>query len=518
MKWKHLAWIFPVLLAGVIVVLILTRNRSGDALIYARGTDSTTLDPAEVEYGEDAKVVENLFENLVTFGEDSTAIVPKLATSWTTSPDGKTWTFALRTGITFHDGTPFNAEAVAFTFARLLDEKHPQRPGGGVPYASVFGFIDRVEGTGASVTFHLKQPNPLMLQVLSLFGAGIVSPDAVKKFGEKFSLNPVGTGPYKLAEWRSGEKIVLERYDGYWGAQPPIARVIFIPVANAQTAVEKLKNGEAHIADNITTADISILQSNPDLYVETEVPINVCYLGFNANKPPYNDPNFRKAVSMALDRNELNSLIYYGLGEPARNLVPPVIWGDTGELPPYEYNLDKAREHLAKVTFPPGFEAELWHMTFARPYVPEPHRLAEYIQNQLKKIGLPLKISGFPKGTWEEKTKDPDHPMYILGWNADYADPDNFLHALLHSGGEKGNTLNNSFFRNAEFDDLVTRAQGETDPATRKKLYLRAAEIYREQMPTIALVHVKQLAACSKKVKYNLHPIEVRLFPAQFQK
>jgi peptide/nickel transport system substrate-binding protein len=516
MKWKHLAWIVPALVVGLIVVLIVTKpsKSGGDTLVYARGTDSTTLDPAEVEYGEDAKVTENVYENLVTFAQDSTEIVPSLATSWKTSADGKTWTFQLRSGVKFHDGKPFNADAVVFTFQRILDEKHPHRPKG-VPYGSLFSFIDKVEGSGETVTFTLQTANSSFLQILALFCAAIVSPDAVKQHGEKFSLNPCGTGPYRLLEWRPQEKIVLERFDGYWGKKPEIAKVVYVPVASAQTALEKLKNGEVHIVDHITLADVQIVQESKDLYVETETSLNVCYLGFNSKERPYNDPNFRKAVALAINRDELNQLVYYGQAEPAKNLVPPAIWRDTGELPAYEFSLDKAKEHLAKVNLPAGFEAEIWHMSFARPYVPEPHRLAEYLQNQLRKIGLKVKTVAFEKAVWGQKTKDKAHPMYILGWNADYADPDNFLHALL-SGGE-ANELNNSFFEHAEFNDLVTRAQSETDAAARKKLYHRAAEIYREQLPTVPLVHVKQLAACSKRVKYNLHPIEVRLYPVTFQ-
>lgn len=515
MKLKHLAWILPLALVALVVVLIVTKPKKridATVLVYARGTDSTTLDPAEVEYGEDAKVTENVYENLVSFKGDTTEIEGRLATSW--KQDGTKWTFQLRPGVKFHDGTDFNADAVVFTFARILDPKHPLRPKS-VPYGEVFGFIEKVEGSGDSVTFTLKQPNATFLQVLALFGAAIVSPEAVRKHGSKFSLNPCGTGPYKLSEWRPAEKIVLERHEAYWGPKPAIARVIFVPVSSAQTALEKLKNGEVQIVDHITLADVKTVESTPGLRVESETSLNVCYLGFNSKKFPYDDANFRRAVALAINRDDLNQLVYYGQAEPAKNLVPPAIWRDTGELPPFEYNLEKAKEHLRKANLPPGFQPELWHMAFARPYVPEPERLAEYLQAQLRKIGLDLKIQKFEKAAWNERTKDKDHPMYLLGWSADYADPDNFLHALL-SGGDK-NELNNSFWEHAEFNDLVTRAQSESDVARRKDLYFRAAKIYREEMPTLPLVHVKQLAACAKHVKYDHHPIEIRLYPVTLE-
>ncbi len=513
MKWKHLAWFIPALLLAGIIVLVVTKSKSGVALVYARGTDSTTLDPAEILYGEDAKVTEQIYETLVTFGEDSTEIVPKLAKSWQHSADGKTWTIQWTGGIKFHDGTPFNAEAVVFTFRRLIRENDPHRPVK-VPYGEVFAFIDKVEGSGESVTFTLKQPNATFLQVLALFCAAIVSPEAVRKHGKEFNQNPAGTGPYRLKEWRSREKIVLERFDGYWGKKPSIERIIFLPVQSSQTAIEKLKNGEVHIVDHITLADVKTVETTPGLYVESETSLNVAYLGFNMKKAPYNHPDFRRAVALAIDRNELNELVYYGQAEPARNLVPPAIWRDTGELPPYECDLARAKEHLAKVDLG-GIQVELWHTSFPRPYMPEPGRVAEYIQNRLRKIGLEIRLQAFEKGAYQKATQNPDHPMYLLGWNADYADPDNFLHALL-AGGER-NELNDSFFVHAEYNDTVTRAQSELDPSKRKALYRRAAEIYRNEMPTIALVHVKQLAACSKRVKYNHHPIEYRLYPVTFQ-
>jgi peptide/nickel transport system substrate-binding protein len=515
MKIKHLAWAVPFLGLAVIALLVVTKSDTGSALIYARGTDSTTLDPAEVQWGEDAKVVTNLYENLVTFDGDSTAIVPRLATSWETSADGKTWTFELREGVTFHDGTPFNADAVAFTFARLTDENHPHRPKK-VPYGEVFTFIGKVEALEGKAVFTLKNPNSTFLQILALFGAGIVSPTAVKEHGGDFGINPSGTGPYRLENWRQKEKLVLERNDNYWGEKPAIERVIFLPVQNAQTAIEKLKNGEVHIVDNIALGDVEVVENTEGLRVERETSLNVAYLGFNLKKAPYDDIHFRRAVALAIDRDELNDLVYYGQAEPARNIVPPAIWRDTGNLAPYESNLEKAKAELAKVELPDGFVAEIWHMTFPRPYMPEAHRVAEYIQNRLAKIGLDLKIQPFEKAAYTEKLKDHEHPMYLLGWSADYADPDNFFHPLLH--GDSGDDLNNSFFNNAEFNDAVSKAQIETDPKMRGALYRRAAGIYRSMIPTLPLVHVKQVIACSDRINYNRHPIEVRLYPVTFKK
>ncbi len=502
------------LLLAALALLGTAPIQPGKALIWARGTDSSTLDPAEVEWGEDAKITQNLYEPLVTFKHDSVELEGRLAKSWAFSPDGKSLTFELQEGVTFHDGTPFTAESVVFSFQRLIDPKHPNKPKI-VPYASNFSDITGVAAQGPSrVVFSLKGPNAVIVQNLTLFGACIVSPTAVRKHGEKFPQNPVGTGPYKLTRWDRDVRIVLDRFDGYWGPKPSIARVIVIPVASPQTAIQKLRKGEVHVVDHPTLADVKPLQEDPATKVDTETSMNVCYLGFNMKRFPYSDPNFRRAVSLAIDRKALNTIAYYDLAEPAVNLAPPAIWKDTGPIPQYEFNLAKAREALAKVKLE-SKEVELIHMTFARPYVPEPMRVAEFIKDQLGKIGLAVKLAGFDKSAYSAKYREEGHPMCLLGWNADIPDIDNFFYTLLH--GDNAGDMNLSFFNDPEFNDAVKKAQTELDPAKRKTLYAKGWARYREEQPTIPLVHVKQLIALSRRVDYNMHPIEYRFYIASLK-
>jgi peptide/nickel transport system substrate-binding protein len=350
---------------------------------------------------------------------------------------------------------------------------------------------------------------------LSLFGAGIVSPEAVRMYGEGWAVNPVGTGPYRLERWDRDVRIVLARFEDYWGAKPGIERVIVVPVQSPQTAIQRLKQGEVHVVDHPTLADIVPLESDAATKVDFETSMNVCYLGFNMMKPPYNDRNFRLAVSLALDRSSLNNLAYYDLAEPAANIVPPAIWKDIAPTQPYEYNIEMAKALLAKVKLDSN-EVELIHMTFARPYVPEPQRVAEWVKDQLRKIGLEVKLTGYDKQAYTVKTKEPDHPMFLMGWNMDYPDPDNFFYPLLH--GDNAGDLNGSFFNDPEFNDAVSKAQSELNVAARAKLYAKAYERYRDEQPTIPLVHVRQLIALSKRVVYDMHPAEYRLYTADFVK
>jgi len=486
------------------------------ALIWARSADSSTLDPAEIEWGEDAKVIQSLFDTLVTYKSDGVDLEPKLAERWTVSPDGKTLAFDLRKGVVFHDGTPFDSSAVVFTFERFLQPGHPDRPKNPCPYGSNFNDIEKVAADGPDrVVFTLKRPSVVMLFNLTLFAAHIVSPAAVKKLGRQFPVAPVGTGPYKLSRWDRDVRIVLERNDAYWGPKPAIPRVFVVPGKSPQTALEKLKKGEVQVVDHPTLADVKSLQDDARTKVDAETSLTVSYLGFNLRKAPYSDPNFRRAVSLALDRRTLNELAYHGLAEPAANLVPPALWKNACPTPPYELDLEKAKESLAKVKLD-SKEVELIHMTFSRPYVPEPLRVAEFVKDQLRKIGLEVKLTGYDKAAYDQKYKDPNHPMYLLGWIADIPDPDNFYYPLLH--GDSKNDMNASFFDDPDFNDAVKQAQLEGDPARRALLLAKAYGRYREVLPTIPLVHVKQIIGLSKRVDYNMHPIEYRFYAASWAK
>lgn len=484
---------------------------SGQVLVWARGGDSNTLDPARIEWGEDVKISQNLFETLVAYKDASVDLEGRLATAWTFSPDGLRVAFDLRDGVRFHDGTTFDAEDVVFSFQRLLDPAHPQRPKE-VPYAASFGMIDAVKAEGPrKVVFTLKAPSAIFIPNLTLFGAAIVSPEAVKAKGERFGLEPVGTGPYRFVRWEKDVKIELGRFDGYWGPQAPIPTVLVVPVTSPQTAVEKLRRGEVHIVDHPTLSDAEALKREQGPQVLSLPGMNIAYLSFNLKKPPYDNLDFRRAVSLALDRKAINALVLHGLGAPASNVVPPSLWKDVA--PPYEEDLAKAKEALARVT-PPPKDVELMYNTLPRPYNPEPQRLAEALRDQLRRIGLEVKLLAYDRPAFNVKYKEPGHPMYLSGWIADVPDPDNFFHPLLH--GDSKQDMNGSFFDDPAFNAAVTAAQAERDPEKRRGLFATAYARYREQLPTTPLVHLPTVLAAAKGVRYTLHPIEYRFYTASF--
>ncbi len=505
--------------AALAVLLLLGCDRKAAppelAVTYVCGDEPNTLDPQGTSWGASARILVNVFETLVTFSADGRSIVPGLAEKWTTSADGRTWTFTLRTA-KFHDGTDFDAAAVKFAFDRLQgrSEWKPKS----YPYGPQFDNVEAVEATDArTATFRLKAPSAIFLPTLALFAAGIPSPTAVKKGVEEFGFHPVGTGPLKFKEWERGVKVVLSKHAGYWGAaKASMDRLIVLIASDPQTALQKLVRGEAQVCEHITLADVPTVEKNPDLRMEWEESLNVCYLGFNVRVAPYSDVNFRRALAHAIDRKKLNDLAYHGQATAARTIVPPAIWEAPADLELPAFDVAKGKELLAKVALPAGFQPVLWHMTYPRPYVQEPDKVALVLKDAFAALGLDLKLEGFGIDAYNKKIQDPAHPMFLLGWSADYADPDNFLFALLHgdSMGDRAapSGTNNTFFDDARFNQVTLAAQTELDAAKRKALYDEALRIAARECPSVPLVHVRQMAACRKAVRYDIHPIEYRLW------
>ncbi len=511
MKWRVLGILFPMFLIGLLAFLILSdKPKDSAAVIYAGSDDPGILDPQAISSGEQVRVTNNVFETLIRFADTTTDLVPGLASKWEVSKDGKSIDVWLRTGVKFHDGSDFNADAVAFTFARFnpKNEFAPKK----IPYGSCFTDLEKVEIVNPTqVRFILKTPNAVFVQILATFCSAIVSPTSVKKGVDAFGRQPIGSGPYRLTEWQSGQKIVLERFEGYWGTKAPTAKVVITKVPDAPVRTEQLLNGQIHIMDNASLADVDALKKNPNVTVEFGEATNVTYLGFNMNHLPYSSPHFRQAVALAIDKNKLSQLAYYGVGQPARSIVPPSIWGHDPEASEPTMDRAKAKELLAKISNLPT-TIELWFPTFSRGYMPEPAKVAQSIQDDLKQIGLDVKLSGFSRESYDNKVQEKTHPMILYGWGADYLDADNFLFALLHADSIANDGTNITFFNHAKFNELTKAAQSEMDQAKRRDLYKEAQRIYKEEVPSIPLMHVKPVVAYSKKLKYNRHPLEVRLW------
>ena len=304
----------------------------GGTLIFGRGGDSVGLDPAHEEDGESFKVCENIYDTLVQYRDESTEVEPALAESWESSDDGLTWTFHLRLGVKFHDGTDFNADAVLFSLNRQHDPNHPFHRVGGTPiYWTYTGLADLVEKIVAlddyTIQIVLNQPYAPFIATLAMGPFSIVSPTAVKKWGEDYTNHPVGTGAFKFVRWDRGDKVVLEVNEDYWGGRPNLDRIIFRSIPDNSVRLIELQNGSIDIMEFPNPDDMPQIREDPNLTVVEGPGMNVGYLAFNMDKKPLDNLKVRLAINHAINKPAIVEHLYQGMGIPAKNPIPPTMWG-----------------------------------------------------------------------------------------------------------------------------------------------------------------------------------------------
>lgn len=490
----------------------------GKTLIYGRGADSSKLDPAVVTDGESMRVTENIMESLVDYKKENLEVVPALAEKWETSKDGKTWTFHLRKGVKFHDGTDFNADAVVFNFERWMNQDLlPSKKDDFIYYASMFGgfkkdkghVIDSVKAVDENtVEFKLKEPQGPFLQNLAMSPFAIASPEAVKKDPAKFTKHPVGTGPFKFESWKKGDTISVVKNEDYWKkGLPKLDKVIFKSIPDNSARLTALQSGDIDLMDGLNPDDAKRVESDDKVQLYKRPPNNVGFLAMNMDKKPFDNKKVRQAINHAVNKKALIKSFYAGLAEPAKNPMPPSLWGYNDEIQEYEYDLEKAKKLLKEAGYEKGFEAEFWAMPEPRPYMPDGKKIAEYIQADLKKIGIKTKIISPEWTTYLEKAQQGEHEMILLGWNGDNGDPDNFIYVNLDKDNTRLPAQNYAFYKSDKLHDILIEAQRETEQSKREKLYMKAQEIIHEDAPWVPLVHAQPPLAGQSYVKgYSPHP------------
>jgi len=481
----------------------------GGTLIFGKGRDATRLDPADTTDGESSIVTENLFDKLLHFQEDSTALEPGLATSWEVSPDGKTYTFHLRQGVRFHDGTPFDADAVKINFDRQ------RKPLEGQQFEFWQSFFEPVvdEVTVVdpqTVRISLRENDATFLSNLAMFSMGIVSPAALAKYGADVARHPVGTGPFRFVKWDPNQKIVLAANEDYWDGRPYLDKLIFKPVPENAVRLLELEVGAIHGMNGLNPDDTSRVEENPELAFLEESGMNVGYLAMNNDRKPFDQVKVRQALNHAINKPALIKAFFADgrLGEAAKNPMPPTLWGYNDAIRDYAYDPARAKQLLSEAGYPQGFEMELWALPVVRPYMPQGQRVAEAIQSDLAKIGVKVRITTYEWGTYLDKLSKGDHQAALIGWIGDNGDPDNFLFNLLDaSNARKGGSTNYAFYRGQDAHHLLMKARRVADMAERTRLYEEAQVAIHKDAPWVPLFHAKQMAAVRANVRgFTLHP------------
>ena len=496
-------------------------NKDSDALVFGRNKDAVRLDPAVATDGMSLNVARVTMEGLTRYAKTSFAIEPSLATSWTVSPNGKVWTFTLRPDVKFQDGTPFDATAAKINFDRWRlknDPLHVLLKGDYSYYESQFGgFPGVIKDVRVlapdKLQLILTRPVAPMLANLAMPSFAMSSPAAMKEKGEDYFREPVGTGPYQIIEWVKDDHITLKAFDGYWGAKPKIASVILRDIPDPATSLISLQKGEIDGWEYPQPNDLPRIAQDPQLKLYHVPPNNIMYLAMNNTKEPFNDVRVRRALNEAIDAKAIVRNFYDPSAVMADEFLPAAIWPH-GVKVSYPYDPADARRLLAEAGHPHGFSTTLWYMTLPRPYLPQPQRVAEAIQANLKAVGISASLEGFEWGTYLQRVQNAEANLALFGWTGDNGDPDNFLYVILdRDSATPPGAQNVCFWKNDSFHNLVMQAQIVSDQAKRSELYRRALQLVHDDAPCVPIAHTSPPIALNRRVQgYVPHPDSAELF------
>jgi peptide/nickel transport system substrate-binding protein len=494
--------------------------KDGGTLVVALPGDISRTDPAMVDDSNSSYVMQQVMEGLVSLKPGSTSeVVPALAEKWELSADGKTYTFHLRQGVKFHDGTPVDADAVVFNYNRW--KNFPTELQDYTYYAgAVFGgygdtsnLASVVATDPATVTITLKTPNSsfLIAQTLTVFA--ISSPTALKaghadnsekdvtkiEYAQGGPTAMVGTGPFKFKEWVTGDHVTLDKNPDYWDTKnvAHLDTITFKPVAEEAQRLNGLSTGEIDFAQTIAPTDIATIKKDTNLaVVDRGESCNTMQLSMNHKYTPINNPKIREAIAYAVNKQYLIDTFYAGLAVPADNWMP-VNTLDAKALGLPTYDLQKAKDDVAAS----GLTGDDLTIDFyypsdvTRPYMPDPQGIFEAITNDLTAAGF--KIVPHTE-TWRPDYLDHEYAgnfeMWLLGWTCDWSGPDNFLKTAFF-GYVDGKPSTEFAYKNDDLEKTMNDALAATDPAAAKTLWEHAQDDLKADLPTVPLINSTPPAA-----------------------
>jgi peptide/nickel transport system substrate-binding protein len=503
-------------------------GKSGGTLVFAGAADPVSLDGALVSDGESIRVITQLFETLINLKPGTTELEPGLATDWEVSPDAKTYTFSLREGVKFHDGTDFNAAAVCANFDRWYNFKGPlQSPSASYYYGAFFGGFKKNESDDLSDPLYkscearnpttavitLTRPSASLLGALVQQAFSIASPTALKKYkadagtldpdtgfkpsGTFGTQHPIGTGPFEFVSWTREDRLVLKRFDGYWGDKAKLDQLIIRPIADNAARLQALQNGEIQGYDLVEPQDVATIQGDDNLKILDRPAFNVAYVGINQKKPPFNNLKVRQAVAYGLDREAVVNNFYGGRGVVAKEMMPPEVEGYADDVTEYKYDPAKAKQLLQQAGVKTPLKVDFWYPSdVSRPYMPNPKNNFEAFSASLNKSGFKVVPHTAP---W-----DPDYlgrvdegtagDLHLIGWTGDFADADNFIGTFFQDYSPQFG------FRDPKLFELLDNAEAEADRAKRIDEYKEANRMIMEELPAVPYAHTKPALAFRKDV------------------
>ncbi|MDQ4058634.1 MAG: ABC transporter substrate-binding protein [Actinomycetota bacterium] len=506
-------------------------------LAFGTSADPVVLDGALVSDGESLRAIDQIFEGLVTLEPGGTEVIPGLAKDWEISEDATSVVFNLEEDVTFHDGEPFNAEAVCFNFERWYNFKGTfQNPAASYYWQTVFGgfsdgktpsLYESCEATEEFVvTLNLTKPSASIVPALAQTSFTIASPKALEEFnadegkvdaegifsptGTYATEHPTGTGPFQFEEWTRGDRLVLTRYEDYWGDAPGnIGELIFQPIADPAARLQALQSGEIQGYDLVDPQDYPTIEDDDQLQLLNRPAFNVGYVGMNQAVKPLDDIAVRQAIAHAIDRQEVVDGFYAGQGEVATQFMPPELFGYADDVTEYEFDPEKSKQLLEDAGYELPVKIDFAYPTdVERPYMPDPQANFEAMVADLEECCFEIEQKS---ATWSpdylDNVDNGRYGLYLLGWTGDYGDPDNFIGTFFQTEQPAWG------FDNQEIFDALDAAEAEADVDTRVGLYEDANRLIMDFLPGLPYVHTEPgLAFAANVTGYKPSPVSLEPF------
>lgn len=474
-----------------------------DTLVIGQVAEPRSLDPQVTTALNDFRILVNLFEGLVRYRPGTLEPAPGLAESWQVSDDGRVYTFQLRDGVRFHDGSRFDAEAVRFNFARMLDPEHPYHATGPFPLAFFFDAVESIEVIDPlEVRFHLAEPFAPFLSNLAYPAGLIVSPASVRRWGDAVGRHPSGTGPFRFVDWRAGERVRLARFDAYHGgpdaaaegAGTAVRTLIFRPISDPMTRVAELLAGGIDLALELSPDNVAAFRARAGFQVLEATGPHLWFLILNTRHGPLADRRVRHAVNLAIDRQVLTDAVLRETAVPAAGPVPAAFgWANDPDVRPYRQDLDAARELLREAGHSDGLQLEF--------LVPRggsgmlaPLAMATAIQADLGRIGIDAEIRSFEWNAYLARVNqglDADADIAEMAWMTN--DPDTLPYLALRCDAEPGQGgFNSGYYCNPRVDALIEQARRATDRDERARLYQALEREVHADMPWAVVASWRQ--------------------------
>jgi peptide/nickel transport system substrate-binding protein len=473
--------------ALILPVLAQEAPQRGGVLSVGFPSDSKTFDPTYSVQFTERQVLYVIYNTLVRYGTDF-SLQPELAESWTIEGDGKRIVFKLRTGVKFHDGTDFNAEAVKWNIEHRLDKEvaSPQRQ----QLDPIIASVEVIDP--ATVAFNLKQRSPGLLSLLGERPGFMISPAAAKKFGKDLGNNPVGTGPFVFKEWVKGSQITVERNPSYWeSGKPYLDRIVFRDIAGSIVGVQRLVTNELDFVGDLSPQEILQIQNRPGIRLH---PITVgrwYSMQWHMYEAPFDNAKLRQAIAHGIDRKRINDIVMAGKGALYDGPTPEGLWWYNANAKTYPYDPAKAKALLAEAGYPNGFE-----FTLSTPQIGVLQQINQLAQEQLAAVGIKLKLEPVAQSEWYDRLVKRTTNMSPNRWTQ-RPDPDGLLYILFHSTG----FANTTGYKNPQVDKLLEEGRNIYDQAARKKIYDELQEILVKDIPMFSLFYSVEYGALRESVQ-----------------